>query len=314
MQSEDAEVAAVAAAAEDEKPAPVFHELFNSPDADSVLGSKDGVLFRVHSFVLKTTSGWFRAMFSLPQKSQTPDDPAVIAYLDEDAATLEALLRCVCGLPIPRLDSYDTIEALLFAAEKYDMPGPPSIVRAMVSTPTLLADPLRLFVLACRYGWEDVVQLASAQTLSLSIYDKKYTASLEKLSSRSLLKLGALHRGRRDALEARLNEPPFVPDHGDSSCSHCGASVDYHTWRALKSKIFKEMDARPLGDMVVEPGMTLWDEAQSCWSAKCSNCHRVLYDKMETQRVIRECMQQLPTTLDAMASHEMEKLALVHIG
>lgn len=298
MQSEDAEVVAVAAAAVDEKLAPVFHELFNSPDADSVLGSKDGVLFRVHSFVLKTTSGWFRAMFSLPQKPQAPDDPTVTVYLDEDAATLEALLRCVCGLAIPRLDSYDIIESLLFAAEKYDMPGPPSIVRAMVSTPALLADPLRLFVLACRYGWDDVVQHASTQTLALSIYDKKYAAYLEKLSSCSLLKLCTLHRGRRDALEARLNEPPFVADHGNSTCAHCGARVEYYTWRALKSRIFKEMDIRPLGDTIVEPGFTIWDEAQESWRAKCSQCTHVLYDKMETQRVIRECIEQLPTTLE----------------
>ena len=98
------------------------------------------------------------------------------------------------------------------------------------------------------------MQLAYSHTLSLNIHDQKYEASLEKLSCRSYMKLSRLHRGRRDALERRLNKLHFVPDDGDLSCSHCGFSVDYITWRELKSKIFREMDRRPLGD-TIEPGM-----------------------------------------------------------
>lgn len=152
--------------------APTYHPVFNSPEADVVLGSKDSVLFRVHSFTLKTTSGWFGSMFSLPQ--QEGASSPVTVYLDEDSTTLEALLRCVCGLAIPQLESYDVIEPLLYAAEKYDMPGPLSIVRALVMTPSLLADPLRLYVMGCRYGWEDVAQLAASQTLALNLFDPTY--------------------------------------------------------------------------------------------------------------------------------------------
>src|SRR5262245_31508299 len=97
----------------------LLHPLFASPEGDVVLGAKGGTLFRVHSFTLKTTSGWFRAMFTLPQK-HTPTFPTIL-YLDEDAHTLEALFRMMCGLPILPLNSYDTVDSLLFAAEKYDM-------------------------------------------------------------------------------------------------------------------------------------------------------------------------------------------------
>jgi hypothetical protein len=106
--------------------AELLHPLFSSSDGDVILGSKGGAtLFRVHSYTLKTTSGWFRAMFSLPQKAgPTLTD---VIYLDEDAGTLEALLRMICGQPVLRLESFDMVEALLYAAEKYDMPGPVSI-------------------------------------------------------------------------------------------------------------------------------------------------------------------------------------------
>src|SRR6266851_6560510 len=136
---------------------PRFHPLF-SFDADVVLGSRDGVLFRVPSTTLKMTSAWFRTMFTLPQgsppssRSQSQRDtfantaatgpstaaPAAdteIISLDEDARTLEPLLRMICGLEISTLDTWDAVEPVLYAAEKYEMPGPASIVRALLRTP-----------------------------------------------------------------------------------------------------------------------------------------------------------------------------------
>ena len=247
----------------------VHHELFNAPEADVVLGSKDGVLFRVHSYTLRMTSGWFKAMFSLPQQEQGEHHQAdpVTVYLDEDATTLEALLRCVCGLPIPRFDSYDVIEPVLYAAEKYDMPGPPSIVHALATTPALLADPVRLYVLASRNGWDDVAQVAAAKTLSINIHDREYAPILAKLRAIPLLSLLALHRTRRDTLQKRMSQAPFVNDGNESSCAHCGTTVEYHTWRELKHRIVMEMDVRPLGDTICDQGLVEWQEARNCWSA-----------------------------------------------
>jgi hypothetical protein len=98
--------------ASEDKP---FHPFFSSSDGNIILGAKGGTLFWVHSYTLKTMSGWFRTMFSLPQKSA----PAAsdIIYVDEDAYTLESLLRMICGLPIMHVDSYDAIDALLYAGE-----------------------------------------------------------------------------------------------------------------------------------------------------------------------------------------------------
>lgn len=45
-----------------------FHPLFSSPEGDVVLSARGGqTYFRVHSYTLKTTSGFFRAMYNLPQ-------------------------------------------------------------------------------------------------------------------------------------------------------------------------------------------------------------------------------------------------------
>jgi hypothetical protein len=102
-----------------------LHPAFSHPDADVTLGANGHTLFRVHSYTLKTTSGWFNDMFSLPQNA--PQTVGDVIYLDEDAPTLEALLRMICGHPLMKLESFDMVESILYAAEKYDTPGPMSI-------------------------------------------------------------------------------------------------------------------------------------------------------------------------------------------
>ena len=244
----------------------LLHPLFANPDGDVILGSKGGdVLFRTHSFILKTTSRWFNAMFSLPQKG-APATPDVL-YMDEDALTLESLLRLACGLPILPPTSYDALDPLLFAAEKYEMPGPMSIIRMLVMTPPLLNQPLRLYAVACRFGWESEAQYASTETLSLDLHSEPHRACLQTLSTPALLNLFQLHRDRREGLRTRLDEPPFVGG-GTAVCVACGWQIDYHTWRELKYKIILEMDVRPLGDTVVSSGLQEWHEAKACWEAK----------------------------------------------
>jgi hypothetical protein len=274
-----------------------LHPLFSSSDGDIILGSKGGTLFRVHSYTLKTTSQWFRTMFSLPQKSASSQSATTapdIIYVDEDAYTLECLLRMVCGLPIMHIDSYDKIDALLYAAEKYDMPGPISICRLLVMTPQLLDHPFRLYATACRYGWDPEAKFASTQTLSYNIHAPEHRPMLQRLGIDAALNLFELHRSRREVLRQRLDCPPFVAG-GTAACVECGAMIDYHTWRELKYKIILEMDVRPLGDTVLETGLVDWPEARACWTAKCPNvdCDRSLYDKGETLRVIRECIEGL---------------------
>jgi hypothetical protein len=237
-------------------------------------------------------------LLSLPQSPHHNPHPNDVLYLDEDPLTLEHLFRMISGLPILPIDSYDLIESILYAAEKYDMPGPPSILRTIVLAPVFMNQPFRLYSIACRYGWVEEARSASENTLKCNIHSPEYKGSLQKLPTDALLDLMQLHRGRRDVLRQRLDDPPFVPG-GIASCVTCDELIDYHTWRELKYKIILEMDVRPLGDTIVEDGLAQWPEARACWRAKCpnTNCDRVLYDKAETTRVIRECIENLPRTV-----------------
>lgn len=177
-----------------------YHPLFSSPEADVVLAAKGAeVYFRLHSHNLKTASGFFKHMFTLPQNTLTDNG---VLYLEEDATTLQNLFLLISGLPVPTIDSYDLVEPLLDAIEKYDTPGPLSIVRLLVMTPPLSGEPFRLYAAACRFGWDAEAKHASTQTLSFNLHDPEVRPYLTRLSTTALLRLFDLHRARREGYVA----------------------------------------------------------------------------------------------------------------
>ena len=194
-----------------------FHPDFASSDGDVILASRDcQVMFRTHSYILKTASGWFKSMFSLPRfvvlhthprppltrpqhspTSSAPQTPDII-YLNDSATTLEHLLRMVSGLPLLPLDSCELVDAVLHAAETYEMAGAMSIIRLAITTAPLSDSPLHMYGLCCRYGWEVEAQTFLTRTLALNIHDPVHRPTLSRLSTTALLDLFALHRIRRE--------------------------------------------------------------------------------------------------------------------
>lgn len=130
-----------------------------------------------------------------------------VIYLDEDAEVLEPLLRMVCGLPVEPMTNCNLIEKILFVAEKYEMPGPLSILRLIAATPVLLEQPLRLYSYACRYGWDEEAKLASSRTLKLDLFDPIYRDTLRQLPSKALLDLLNLRHKRREQYAVPLYVP-----------------------------------------------------------------------------------------------------------
>ena len=294
-------------------------------DADVVLGSRDGVLFRVPSTTLKMTSAWFRTMFTLPQGSPpssrsqsqrdtiantaatgpstaTPAADTEIISLDEDARTLEPLLRMICGLEISTLDTWDAVESVLYAAEKYEMPGPASIVRALLRTPAFSDEPLRLYAAACHFGWAEDARTASTRSLSVNLYDPKNRPALLRLRTADLLALFELHHERRKQFRQRIAESPFLTDAqlaDVARCSRCRDSISYVEWRELRNVMFAELETCPAGDSVLA-GLEVWPAAQACWAAKCKKvtCLSPVYDKTLSSKAIKDVLDSLPNAVD----------------
>ncbi|KAF9482838.1 hypothetical protein BDN70DRAFT_874419 [Pholiota conissans] len=295
-----------------------YHPSFSFPDADVVLRSFQGTLYRVHSFTLRTTSGLFATMFSLPQPRNllSPEGDsrtlgkqttqASILDVYEDDFPLEHLLKLMSGLSTPKLESLDNFEQVLRIAEKWDTPGPLSTLRHSLTAKKFLdQDPLRCYSLAKHFGWSAEAKAASTHTLVLNLHDPIHTPIMDQMSSKDLLCLLDLHRKRRDLFRELLDSPERFAA-GNSSpyhCNRCGVTVlDNYPWRQYKHVLFLEMERRPLGDTLgtVVGDTAEWPEALACWEAKCSKegCGGLNYDRIATLRQIRACVALLPLTVD----------------
>ncbi|KAF8808802.1 hypothetical protein BYT27DRAFT_7188275 [Phlegmacium glaucopus] len=268
-----------------------YHPQFNSLDADIVLVSADNTSYRVPSFTLRNACN----LVHEPQTSSTHDQVIVV---DEKDTVLSKVLCFICGLPTDQWDSIDQAEDALEFAQRWDALGPISVIRSSITAPLFLADPLRLYAIATRFGWDEEAQLASTHTLSLNLYDSEHRPKLERLTSNHLMALLRLHRFRRNEFKRLLDNDP-VFDSGNTvgvrcTGSNCEEEVNNYAWRELKVMMFMEMDRRPRGDTLTGLEMEAWPEAISCWGAKCPGCKEMNYDKLATLRNIKECIDRLP--------------------
>jgi BTB/POZ domain len=196
-----------------------YHPLFSSPDGDVILRSAEGTLYRLHSYILRTSSGLFETMFSLPQPKiqpkicrpsrnhHYPTSPDILDVYEADS-TMERILKLIYGIPTPPRMSFDEIETILALAEKWDTQGPIASLRSAFSSPQILSQyPIRCYGLSRYYGWDYEARLASTHTLSLDLSNPIYACSLDQLSSKDLLPLLNLRRKRKDMFRQLLNSP-----------------------------------------------------------------------------------------------------------
>jgi len=268
-----------------------YDAAFAEDDANIVLTSSDSVYYRVHAFTLRTTSGFFRDMISLHQYNTAESCEDTIA-LDEPSNVLGALLRLISGFGVMKWESYDDVENVLAAAQKYDMTGPLMMIRAAITSPIFMEQPLRLYAIAARYGWEDEAKLASKHSLILSIHDDEHAAILERIPTPYVLRLFRLHRVRRDEFKKHVTR-----DHGCfgiQHCPYCGESFQKSPVAVLMNLIIWEMDRRPAGDGLLDGQ---WKEWPMCKGCRCMQSCTTRYQGDLIADDIRTCLRSLPSTI-----------------
>ncbi|TFY56450.1 hypothetical protein EVJ58_g7634 [Rhodofomes roseus] len=165
--------------------------LFNRPDADVILSSSDNTNFRVYRQILTLASPFFETMFSLPQSTTSYSSPPPIIPVEEDARTLEDLLRICYPVRDPQLQihvltDWQHISNVTHAALKYDMVQAVDFMKAKL-TAGVESSPLPVFCVACKHGFEGVAHAVAsklvAQNAPLSIGDLRgvYVSQLEDI-------------------------------------------------------------------------------------------------------------------------------------
>ncbi|KAK0467622.1 hypothetical protein IW261DRAFT_1598164 [Armillaria novae-zelandiae] len=214
--------------------AAAYHPAFNAPDADAILSSPDSTLYRLPSPVLRCTTTFFAS------PSFTFEPPSKPIPVHEHDIVLERLLRILSGLAIPPWRTFDDLEGVLSLAETWGAKGAVDVMRGVITAPVFLQEPLRVYAIASRFGWEEEAELASKHTLDLSLHEEQHQEALRRIPTRALVKLFKFHRKRRDAFRAGM----AGEGEGEGTrCAGCGRAV-YERLEVLE-RVRKCLDALP---------------------------------------------------------------------
>jgi hypothetical protein len=252
-------------------PSRSYDPAFAENDANIVLQSSDGVYYRIPAYTLRTTSGFFRGMMTLPVSGKDQGDDGDVIVLDEASEVLGTLFRMIGGLPFERWKSVDELDGILIAAEKYDMPGPIATITINLTTFVFLEQPLKSYAIAARYGMEDAAKFISKYTLSLSIYDEQHIPCLERVSTTYVLRLFLLHRKRREEFQKLITSNKTL---GVTNCYSCSDGYEGGALRgiaALGQLMVSNIDLQPAGTDLLNGIWQTWPEAseRACNGRSC---------------------------------------------
>ncbi|KAJ3568194.1 hypothetical protein NP233_g5875 [Leucocoprinus birnbaumii] len=297
-----------------------FHPQFDDATADTVLSSNQGTLFRMHSVTLRATSGLLRLFLSDPKPTNTGGDPASppdltnlsltttvdmstdVISLPFDDVPIQRVLLLVSAQPTEPWSSFEELEAAINVMEYLDTPGPLTFVRASCFMPVFSSQPIRLYGLGSKFGWNEVTEHAAVLTLSLNLLpsstsddNQNLEEQLTRLSSGALYKLLKFHRLRRDTFRNLMYSVEIfgVGNATQINCP-CGTEVNNSCWRELRARLVWETDQNPSGATILSPEMEEMEESAKCWKAKCSRCGSLYYNRIETLKNIRSCVGKLP--------------------
>ena len=281
-------------------------------DTDVILltTAQDGSVteFHVHKQVLSEASLFFDTMFSLPQPQQ---DTTALSWLNkpiipipEPAHILKRILQYVYRIPTRPVSNLDELTALLSVATKYDLTLVVNSLRTLLVSPELLgADPLHVYVIACRFGLDQEAACASKWTLDIDILDDQVNDDQEKSSvSRHYLRyisaydyhrLLVFHGKRTRAADALLQVPDNI------KCMHCSGSVfTMHSppkwWQEWVVGARRDLRKRPLD---TEKIFGVDYVFQAATKAGCVGCVESVLNSWTTLTEMKEKIDQLPTTI-----------------
>ncbi|GJJ06054.1 hypothetical protein Clacol_000242 [Clathrus columnatus] len=277
-----------------------FHVDFCTQGADVVLKSSEGVKFATHSFILKIASGIYRRSTSLPDAIV---DSEGALLLPEDCRTMNAILRMISGMELPSLDNFADLEKVLLTAKKWDMPGPPSIIRRMTLSPSLLDDPVRLYALACKVGWGEAAATAATLTLDVDLEHEEVLPILKGMQSKDVLKLLNLRTRRRDELLNFLISYDIKGCLNHLSHSNKQTASDHELsiqwqWKAFIFTAFIAIDRHPSGKTLLGPNSVLQCDLDDMRNTKCPSCpDECSFDVDGLLKALERKIAELPRTI-----------------
>jgi hypothetical protein len=187
--------------------------LFTTDGGDVILragqepGSKHD--FCVHKFILSLASSVFKDMFTFPQPhNQNHNDQSELPVVNvpDPPEVLDVILRFIYpGVEPPKFTDVRLVSTLLSAADKYHIASmSPSLRESLKSF--VQAEPFRVYIIACQFGFLDEAMTAAKISTSSSYVGWEYEEEIRHISSTDLFRFVHFVRSREDAGRKRIQE------------------------------------------------------------------------------------------------------------
>ena len=192
---------------------------FTADDADIILRASRCEMpreFRVHKTILSITSPVFKDMFDTPQPvpSTTPAGPTIpIIDLDDTPEDLENFLRMIYPLGFPATGTLGlgAIAGALVVFDKYQVQGRSlQPLRSLLVSPEFLKnDPIRVYSLACVWGFKREADLAAPYTSFLDVLTSASAEDIQRMTSTEYHRILILCRKRKSDAENYICTAPI---------------------------------------------------------------------------------------------------------
>ena len=157
--------------------------IFCADDADVVIRAAGALDFHVHKLILSLASPIFKDVFAIPQPPT--DTPGISPHVDvqDPPETWETLLRVIYRMPNQTTDKLDDLESLLLVAEKYQMQSVIDAHKKVLEYREFVQeDPLRLYAIACRWGFGDQAKFVARNAELLTVTKRPNAGDLAGLT------------------------------------------------------------------------------------------------------------------------------------
>lgn len=209
---------------------------FTANDADIILRTPESKLFRVHKNILSIASSVFKDMLAVPQSppESTKEDASVLPVVDvhDSAEDLEVLLRMIYPVAFPPITDLDALSNAFVILDKYHTEGPQDRLKPLlISSSFLTADPMRVYAIACRWGFKAEAAVAAPYASAMGISTFTCVDDMRYISGLDYHRVAFLAQERRDICRREILNKP-------TTCTYCSPTFYNNLRLRLVERLF----------------------------------------------------------------------------
>ena len=192
---------------------------FTAEDGDIILRTPESKLFRVHKNILSIASSVFRDMMTVPRPPSDSTgggecEPPVVDVYDS-ADDLEVLLRMIYPVAFPPITDLDALSKVFVILDKYGAEGLQERLKPLLISPAFLAtDPMRVYAIACRWGFQTEAAVAAPHASAINISTITRMDDIKYISAPDYHRIVLLSQERREIGRREILNKP-------ATCRYC---------------------------------------------------------------------------------------------